>query len=499
MTKIRKISIDTESTKSYSEQIFDQFSQAIHGGTLLFGSKLPSIRDLSAQLKINKIGIINAYNKLSDEGFIKAKPGSGFYVTFKKNNRNLFGISKKESSNSLAVEKKLNTPQLLPQYLQLPEEFANLGGSQGYKSLSILEELRAISRVCFSNQTLIYAPEDPLGLKSLREVIAFELENKGMPIQNSDQIVICNGSLHGLNLILQGFLKHNDFIVLETPNCDAFFYSDLLKNYNVINLERSSDKIVLSDEKIIEINTKKPKAFIIYSNCHNPTSGTLSALERHLLLKIAKETNAIILEIDVFNDLNYDEFTLPSLSTIDGLNNTFYISSYENIFASGIKFAYIVANAEKIKHLKYIKLLQAISPSIIDQQIIYELIIRGTMKKHILKLKNNFRSKRDTLISMLKKLSPQGSKWNHPEAGMFLWFEFPTGVDLHIIEERALEKKISIAPGYYFSNDPKYFNYMRLNFANLEPLLMYNSLETLFSIWRTASSRKWILRNDKYS
>ena len=28
---------------------------------------------------------------------------------------------------------------------------------------------------------------------------------------------------------------------------------------------------------------------------------------------------------------------------------------------------------------------------------------------------------------------------------------------------------------------------MRINFANLEPLLMYNALETLFTIWRNAS------------
>lgn len=498
MAKFRKISIDKHSPKTYSEQIFDQFNQAIQTGTLLLGSKLPSIRDLSAQLKINKIGIISAYNKLSDAGLIKAKPGSGFYVSFKKNNRNLLTNTKKETTNNF-IFKKHQANYTPPNYLNIPVDFCNLGSNQVYKSFSIMEELRAISRICFSNQTLIYDPPCPYGLRNLKEAIAFDLENKGMPILSSEQIVICNGALHALNIILESFLQKNDCIAFEIPNNDIFFYTDILKQYQIITVERTPEKLLLTEEKITEIKSKKPKIFIIYSNCHSPTANSLSSIERHNLIKLAKEINALIIEMDIYSALNYDDFTLPNLSTIDGLNNTFYVASYSKVLAPGIKVGYIASNIEYIKQIKTSKLTQTIIPSLIDQQIIYELIIRGVMKKHITKLKSNFRSKRDTLIAMLKKLSPLGAKWNQPEAGMFLWFEFPSGEDLRIIEQRALEKKISIAPGYYFSNEEKHFNHMRINFANLEPLLMYNALETLFTIWRNASSRKWIIRNDRHS
>lgn len=495
MAKFRKITIDFESSKSYSQQIFDHFCNAIQTGTLLFGYKLPSIRDLSAELKINKIGIITAYNKLSDGGFIKAKLGSGFYVSYKKNKLNLSNAPKRDNHNLVLKKQQMNCP--LPHYLDLPEDYANLGGNQVYKSFSIMEELRAISRTCFSNQTLIYSTFKYNSFQSLKEIIGFDLENKGMPISNSDQILLTCGEKHAIDIILNGFLNKNDYLVLESPNSDFFFYSDLLKKYNIISIERSFEKLYLTEEIISEIKNKKPKAFIIYTNCHCPTGGSLTAIERHSLIKIAKEINAIIIEIDIYSDLNYDEFIIPNLATIEGLNNSFYISGYSKVFAPGLKIAYVVSSIANIKYLNTLYIAQCISPSIIDQQIIYELIIRGVLKKHTAKLKNTFRSKRDTLIAMLKKLSPQGSKWNQPDSGMYLWFEFPPGENLHVVEERALEKKISIAPGYYFSKNRKHFNFMRINFANLEPVLMYNSLETLFSIWRNASSRKWIIKNDR--
>lgn len=179
---------------------------------------------------------------------------------------------------------------------------------------------------------------------------------------------------------------------------------------------------------------------IIYSNCHNPTAGILSSIERHDLLNLANEINATIVEMDLYKGLNFDDFVPPLLSVMDGFKRTIYISSFSKIFASGIRIGYIATNELFIQKFLLSKMLNDISTSILDQQIIYEMIIRGIMKKNIQKMRETYRSKRDTLIAMLKKLSPQGSKWNHPEAGMFLWFEFPPGENLAIIEERSLEK-----------------------------------------------------------
>lgn len=494
MVGFRKIHIDKTCELTFSEQIVEQYIRAIQSGTLLIGAKLPSIRDLSSTLKINKIGIITAYNKLCDSGYIKAKPGSGYYVSHKPLKKITSIADKNRDSlgnrNLIAFNDINNSPQ----FTCPNENITNLGGNHLPKNFGIMEDLRGITRTIFSNNSLIYQYPHFQGYLQLREFIAFELENKGMPIVNADQIIICNGALQALNIILENYLNPNDHVVIEVPNYELLFSTLLLKNYQYITLERSSEKIDLNELKKTEIRNKKPKVFILYSNCHNPTSGILSSIERHEIINLAKEINSIIIEIDIYKGLNFDEFVPPYLSAMDGFNNTIYISSYSKIFAPGIRIGYIASKMERIQKLMLSKINHEITTSLIDQQIIFEMSVRGVLKKHIHKLKDSYRSKRDTLISMLKKTAPQGAKWNHPEAGMFLWFEFPHREDLKIIEERSLEKKISIAPGYYFYPYQTSSNYMRINFANLEPVQTYNSLETIFTIWRNASSRKWILK-----
>ncbi|APJ02951.1 PLP-dependent aminotransferase family protein [Silvanigrella aquatica] len=495
MAGFQKIKIDKNMKIPISEQIVDQYIHAIQTGTLLVGTKLPSIRDLSAQLQINKIGVITAYNRLSDADYIRAKQGSGYYVTFKPKRKETF-IQNHKLENKFENKDKTknqNSP-IFPLFSNREENVTYLGSGDLPKNIGILEELRGISRNIFSNSSLIFQYPHGQGYLNLREAIAFELEQKGMPIANSKQILICNGALHALNILLDYYLQKKDSVLLEVPNIDILFNCIKYKKLNIINLERTSDKIILNDEKKFEIRSKKPKIMIIYSNCHNPTSGILSSIERHELLNLAKEINAVIIEMDIYKGLNFDDFIPPLLCAMDGFNTTLYVSSYSKIFGSGIRVGYIAAHEDIIQQLLLSKVMQDMSSSILDQQIIYEMIIRGTMKKSIQKLKESFRSKRDTLISMLKKMAPQGSKWNHPEAGMFLWFEFPPGENLSVIEERALEKKIFIAPGKLFYPLHHENNFMRINFAILEPVQTYNALETLFTIWRNASSRKWIYK-----
>ncbi|WP_161597735.1 PLP-dependent aminotransferase family protein [Fluviispira multicolorata] len=521
MVAFQKVQIDRIKKQSFSDQIAEQFEAAIKSGTLLIGTKLPSIRDLSVQLKINKIGVITAYEKLSDHGYISPKQGSGYFVTYKVkrnyktdiksfneilenknfNTSNFDFLSEKkpnllEKSSALSqLQIKECLPKIIPFTNSFSEGITYLGNGEPAKALGLMEDLRAISRfVLSSTHTAIFSYPSSQGLPSLREVLAFELEQLGMPVLNASQILISNGALHALNIVLDTYLMPGDNIAIEVPNFAILFPILTNRRLQIIELNRNSAQLIISDEKKKEIREKKPKIIITYTNCHNPTGGILSSIERHTLLNLALEINAIIIELDIFKGLNFDEFLPPLLSVMDGLKKTIYISSFSKTFAPGIRLGYIAASEENIQKLILSKMTTDISTSILDQQIIYEMIIRGILKKHIQKVKESYRSKRDTLIAMLKKLSPQNSQWNYPEAGLFLWFKFPEGGDLNTVYERALEKKISIAPGHIFYPYGTKSNEMRINFATLEPVQTYSALENVFTIWRNSSSRKWILK-----
>ena len=61
-------------------QIVDDLRQQIALGVLPPGEKLPSVRDLAAQLSINPNTIQRAYRQLEMEGWIATVPGKGCFV-----------------------------------------------------------------------------------------------------------------------------------------------------------------------------------------------------------------------------------------------------------------------------------------------------------------------------------------------------------------------------------------------------------------------------------
>ncbi|MDY3927874.1 MAG: GntR family transcriptional regulator [Clostridia bacterium] len=62
------------------EQITEKMKDLIIGGYLKQEDKMPSVRELAAQLAINPNTIQKAYKQLESEGYIYARPAKGYFV-----------------------------------------------------------------------------------------------------------------------------------------------------------------------------------------------------------------------------------------------------------------------------------------------------------------------------------------------------------------------------------------------------------------------------------
>ncbi len=61
-------------------QIYQQIKQQIRSGTLPDNERLPSKRQLAAQMSISVNTVSAAYSQLVSEGFLLAQPQRGFFV-----------------------------------------------------------------------------------------------------------------------------------------------------------------------------------------------------------------------------------------------------------------------------------------------------------------------------------------------------------------------------------------------------------------------------------
>ena len=75
-----RIIINNQSMEPIYEQLVAQIKSGIISGALKEGEALPSVRTMSAELRISALTVKKAYDRLEEEGFVTTVHGKGSYV-----------------------------------------------------------------------------------------------------------------------------------------------------------------------------------------------------------------------------------------------------------------------------------------------------------------------------------------------------------------------------------------------------------------------------------
>jgi len=73
-------SVDPKSSKSVYQQIVDRVKTDVARGALDENDQLPTIRELAAQLRVNRNTVAKAYRELEQQGVIYTRPGGGSFI-----------------------------------------------------------------------------------------------------------------------------------------------------------------------------------------------------------------------------------------------------------------------------------------------------------------------------------------------------------------------------------------------------------------------------------
>ncbi|MDA3900637.1 MAG: GntR family transcriptional regulator [Spirochaetes bacterium] len=76
-----KFSLNSASGVPFYRQIIQQIERAVLSGMLQPGYKLPTIRSLAIELKINPNTIARAYSELEIKGVVTTQVGSGTFIS----------------------------------------------------------------------------------------------------------------------------------------------------------------------------------------------------------------------------------------------------------------------------------------------------------------------------------------------------------------------------------------------------------------------------------
>jgi DNA-binding transcriptional MocR family regulator len=126
---------------------------------------------------------------------------------------------------------------------------------------------------------------------------------------------------------------------------------------------------------------------------------------------------------------------------------------------------YVIAQKELIQRLTALRLVQEVSPNILNQLVVQEILRNvDRYEAHLEKVRTAYRKKREVMIASLKEHLPPEVVFTEPDGGMFIWLTIPGAVDSDIVTA-SLERGVAVVPGSIFTVDTAPTNSIRISFV----------------------------------
>lgn len=312
---------------------------------------------------------------------------------------------------------------------------------------------------------LQYGPSE--GYQPLRDLVAARLSSLGIPAA-AGNVLIINGSQQGLDLVAKLFLDPGDAVLCENPTYLGAIQA--FDSYEACYVIAPMDDDGMQTDGLDGLLADGAVKFIYaLPNFQNPSGRTLSAERRVALVEAARRHGVPIVEDDAYGELRFEGEHLPSLRSL-WPEGVIYLGTFSKILAPGFRLAWAI-----IPDVLYDRFVLAKQPADLHTAMVTQMAAHdvasdsGAMAEHIERLRDVYRSRRDTMLRALGEWFPPGCTWTQPQGGLFIWADLPPSIDTRELLAEAIEGHVAFVPGQAFHADGSGSNTMRLNFSNVTP------------------------------
>lgn len=447
----------------YSE-LAGHLARSIDKGLFQPGDRLPAVRVTSNNEGVSPATVVAAYRHLELEGYVEARPRSGYYVRTRLQS----GLAEPKPSRPGSSPKPVTGQELvlrLIKNISAPDvvQFgANIPASDFLPSRAVSRALTAIARTA---SPAIMTYEVPPGLPQLRLQIARRLAEIGC-LTDPDDIVITSGCQEALYLSLKCTTSPGDVVAIESP---AFYgLLQAVDSLGLKALEIPTDPREGMSLEALELALEQwpIKACVLVPNFSNPLGSLMSDERKRALVDLVNRYPQVtLIEDDIYGDLSFEGPRPGILKSLDTKGNIIHCASFSKSLASGLRIGWVVSQEHR-EQLEYEKFVTNCASSTVNQYTVTTLLEKGVYERHLRSLRLALAQNTSRLIERIGQHFPDSTRVTRPEGGMVLWLELDRDVDTTRLSHEALARGISIAPGQIFSSaSNKYRNCLRLNSA----------------------------------
>lgn len=460
------------------QSLADTLISLIEKDTYRVGERIPSVRQMSKQQGVSISTVLQAYLLLESQGWIEARPQSGYYVRAKVCEQ--------------APEPEISSPVKDPSQVSLHElammlmrdstdpELVQLGLALPNPNYLPIEKInqalaKAAKRHAIDGHRYIVPP----GLEELRVQIAKRATLAGCQLSPND-FLITSGGLEAMDLCLHAVCRPGDIVAIESPMYFGTLQTLEVHGLRVLEIPTHPRDGLNVEALSFAIQYNPVRAVIVISNFNNPLGSQMPDEKKKDLVELLARHDIPLIENDVYGELYFGEKRPLVCKSFDKKGLVMLISAFSKDISPGLRIGSIAPGRFKTE-LEWLKFTINTSPPTLPQYAIADFIESGGYDHHLRRIRREYARNVELMSSAVIRYFPPGVRLTRPSGGFVLWVQLPENVDSLELYKKALAAKIALAPGHVFSASNQYANFIRLNAAEFN-YSIERSLEQLGSI-----------------
>jgi len=449
-------------------QLADQIADDIRDGVYACGTKVPSVRKLARQRGVSISTVTQAYAWLEDQGWIHARPQSGYYVRsdMTPDEADLPPLSQGGEPRDVTKAEFIN--QMLTR-INRPAT-VNLGAAIPHISWlpqrALQTHIQKVSR--FQTAEVLDYTFSP-GLEELRSQIAVRMRDVGVRCL-SDDIVVTHGCAEALTLCLRAITRPGDLVAVESPCYYGFLQIANMLGLKIIEIPTDPQTGISIDALKLALQQWPIKAIEVSSRYSNPTGCSVPLENQKQLVQLASDYQVPLIEDDIYGDICFptlrgQKHAVHSvLKTHDKDGWVLYCSSFSKTVAAGLRVGWCIPGRWKNAVMQR-QTFTTFSAASLSQYAMLSYLQNGHYDRHLRQFRAKAAASMQRFTQAVREYFPAGTRVNEPGGGFILWISLPAGVSAMDLHYDALAESIVVVPGDLFSNTEHFSNYIRLSTA----------------------------------
>ena len=419
----------------------DLGSTAIRDGRLPAGARLPSWRDLAAQLGVARGTVRVAYERLADEQLIVACGPAGTFVA-----EHVPVVAPVADIDATYVPSRAVLSELVPRYGSVPLPFQMGVPAHDAFPVAAWSRLAARSARIVAHKG-VYEP-DPRGEPEMRREIAAHLSiARGLGC-TSEQIFVSNGYAGALGLVLRALDLKTGMAWVEEPGYPLARVALELAGMTILPVPVDTQGLVVREG----IASAADAALVVVTSGQQaPLGMPLSLARRRELLEWATQTRAWVIDDDYLSELQLSGRAAPALASMDSHGRVIHIGSFSKTINPALRLGFVVVPAVLAPRFDDVATTLCPASAIDTQLSVAEFLRGGHYLRHLRRMKRLYVHRRDAVKKALDGRIPVDAM-----AGLAVLLRLPPQVNDREIARNAAAvglAPVALSPWYSYPDE----------------------------------------------